>query len=92
MKKLAIILMLALSVNSFAIGSATARSIAKQEVKYAVQVCTNKTDSLKKENSQLRAEIKELRVLVIELRQQLKELYDNQEKTNKNPNKIQQFH
>lgn len=86
MKKLAIILMLALSVNSFAgIGSARARNIAKEEVAagvhYAVQVCTNKTDKLKKENAQLRAEIQELRVLVIELRQQMKEMYDQQTKT-----------
>lgn len=86
MKKLIIILMLALSVNSFAIGSARARNIAKEEVRagvnYAVQVCTNKTDSLKKENAQLRSEIQALRVIVIELRQQMKELYDQQEKTN----------
>lgn len=86
MKKLAIILMLALSVNSFAVGSATARRIAKEEVAagvhYAVQVCENKTDKLKKENAQLRAEIQELRVLVIELRQQVKEMYDQQTKTN----------
>ncbi len=89
MKKLAIILMLGLSVNSFAgIGSATARRIAKEEVnagvQYAVQVCTNKTDSLKKENAQLRYEIQELRVLVVELRQQMKEMYDQQKNTNKN--------
>ena len=87
MKKLAIILMLGLSVNSFAIGSATARRIAKEEtnagVHYAIQVCTNKTDNLKKENAQLRAEIQELRVLVIELRQQMKEMNDKQQaKTN----------
>ena len=83
MKKLAIILMLALSANAFAIGSGTARRIAKEEVStgvhYAVQVCTNKTDNLKKENAQLRAEIQELRVLVIELRQQMKEIYDQQQ-------------
>ena len=88
MKKLAIILMLALSVNSFAgVGAATARRIAKEEVAagvhYAVQVCTNKTDNIKKENAQLRAEIQELRVLVIELRQQMKEMNDQQQaKTN----------
>ena len=89
MKKLAIILMLALSVNAFAgIGSGTARRIAKKEVSigvnYAVQVCTNKVNSLKTENAQLRAEIQELRVIVIELRQQVKEMYDQQqEKTKK---------
>ena len=88
MKKLAIILMLVLSVNSFAgIGAAKARRIAKEEVAegvhYAVQVCTNKTDKLKKENAQLRSEIQELRILVIELRQQVKEMYDQQTKTNK---------
>ena len=91
MKKLAIILMLALSVNSFAIGSATARRIAKEEVStgvhYAVQVCTNKTDNLKKENAQLRAEIQELRVLVIELRQQVKEMYDQQQAKTKKKSK-----
>lgn len=91
MKKLAIILMLAMSVNSFAIGSATARRIAKEEVStgvhYAVQVCTNKTDNLKKENVQLRAEIKELRVLVIELRQQMKEMYDQQQAKTKKKSK-----
>lgn len=79
--------MLALSVNSFAVGASTARRIAKEEVNAgvhnAIQVCTNKTDSLKKENAQLRAEIQELRVLVIELRQQMKEMYDQQQaKTN----------
>lgn len=88
MKKLAIILMLALSVNSFAVGASTARRIAKEEVNtgvhYAVQVCTNKTDNLKKENAQLRAEIQELRVLVIELRQQMKEMYYQQKNTNQN--------
>ena len=88
MKKLAIILMLALSVNSFAVGAATARRIAKEEVNsgvhYATQVCSNKTDTLKKENAQLRAEIQELRVLVIELRQQMKEMYDQQKNTNNN--------
>lgn len=36
MKKLAIILMLAMSVNSFAIGSATARRIAREEVSSGV--------------------------------------------------------
>lgn len=92
MKKLAIILMLALSANSFAgIGSATARRIAKEEVSsgvhYAVQVCTNKTDNLKKENAQLRAEIQELRVLVIELRQQMKEMYDQQQAKTKKKSK-----
>jgi hypothetical protein len=88
MKKLAIILMLGLSVNSFAIGSARARNIAKEEVNagvhYATQVCSNKTDTLKKENAQLRAEIQELRVLVVELRQQMKEMYDQQKNTNNN--------
>ena len=88
MKKLAIILMLALSVNSFAVGAATARRIAKEEVNAGVhnviQLCTNKTDSLKKENSQLRAEIQELRILVIELRQQMKEMNDQQNNTNQN--------
>ncbi len=88
MKKLAIILMLGLSVNSFAIGAATARRIAKEEVNagvhYATQVCSNKTDTLKKENAQLRAEIQELRVLVVELRQQMKEMYDQQKNTNNN--------
>ena len=84
MKKLAIILMLALSANSFAgIGSSTARRIAKEEV----QVCTNKTDSLKKENARLRVEIKELRVLVIELRQQVKEMYDQQQAKTKKKSK-----
>lgn len=88
MKKLAIILMLGLSVNSFAIGSAKARNIAKQEVNagvnYAIQVCTDKNDTLKKENAQLRSEIQELRIIVIELRQQMKEMYDQQQvKTNK---------
>ena len=92
MKKLVIILILALSVHSLAgVGAATARRIAKEEVNtgvhYAVQVCTNKTDNNKKENAQLRAEIQELRVLVIELRQQMKELYDQQSNTNKNTNK-----
>lgn len=91
MKKLAIILMLALSANSFAIGSATARRIAKEEVStgvhYAVQVCTNKTDNLKKENAQLRVEIQELRVLVIELRQQMKEMYDQQQAKTKKKSK-----
>lgn len=87
MKKLAIILMLALSVNSFAIGSATARRIAKEEASYAVQVCTNKTDSLKKENARLRVEIKELRVIVIELRQQVKEMYDQQQAKTKKKSK-----
>ena len=88
MKKLAIILMLGLTVNSFAIGSATARRIAKEEVNtgvhYAIQVCTNKTDNLKKENSQLRSEIQELRVLVVELRQQMKEMNDKQQKKTNN--------
>lgn len=83
MKKLAIILMLALSVNSFSIGSATARRIANEEISVAlqnaVQVSINKIDILKKENAQLRSEIQELRVLVIELRQQMKELYDQQQ-------------
>lgn len=87
MKKLAIILMLALSVNSFAASYAAARRIAKEEVSigvnYAVQVCTNKTNKLKTENAQLRAEIQELRVLVIELRQQVKEMYDQQAKPKK---------
>lgn len=88
MKKLAIIFMLGLSVNSFAIGSAKARNIAKQEVNagvnYAIQVCTDKNDTLKKENAQLRSEIQELRIIVIELRQQMKEMYDQQQvKTNK---------
>ena len=84
MKKLAIILMLALSANSFAgIGSSTARRIAKEEV----QVCINKTDNLKKENAQLRAEIQELRVLVIELRQQMKEMYDQQQAKTKKKSK-----
>lgn len=91
MKKLAIILMLALSANSFAIGSATARRIAKEEVStgvhYAVQVCTNKADNLKKENAQLRAEIQELRVIVIELRQQMKEMYDQQQAKTKKKSK-----
>lgn len=91
MKKLAIILMLALSVNSFAIASATARRIAKEEVStgvhYAVQVCTNKADNLKKENAQLRAEIQELRVIVIELRQQVKEMYDQQQAKTKKKSK-----
>ena len=88
MKKLAIILMRVLSVNSFAgIGSATARRIAKEEASYAVQVCTNKTDSLKKENARLRVEIKELRVLVIELRQQVKEMYDQQQAKTKKKSK-----
>ena len=91
MKKLAIILILALSANSFAIGSSTARRIAKEEVStgvhYAVQVCTNKVDNLKKENAQLHAEIKELRILVIELRQQMKEMYDQQQAKTKKKSK-----
>lgn len=91
MKKLAIILMLAMSANSFAIGSATARRIAREEVSsgvhYAVQVCTNKVDNLKKENARLRAEIQELRVLVIELRQQVKEMYDQQQAKTKKKTK-----
>lgn len=91
MKKLAIILMLAMSANSFAIGSATARRIAREEVSsgvhYAVQVCTNKTDNLKKENARLRAEIQELRVLAIELRQQVKEMYDQQQAKTKKKSK-----
>ena len=91
MKKLSIILLLALSVNSFAIGSATARRIAKEEVSagvhYAIQVYNDKTDSLKKENIQLRVEIQELRVLVIELRQQMKELYDQQQVKTKKKSK-----
>ena len=84
MKKLAIILMLALSANSFAgIGSSTARRIAKEEV----QVCINKTDNLKKENAQLHVEIRELRVIVIELRQQVKEMYDQQQVKTKKKSK-----
>lgn len=91
MKKLAIILMLALSANSFAIGSARARNIAKEEViegiNYVVQICTIKTDMLKKENAQLRAEIQELRITVIELRQQVKEMYDQQQAKSKKKSK-----
>lgn len=87
MKKLAIILMLGLAVNSFATGAARVRNIAREEVSagvhYVIQVCDEKTDSLKKENALFRAEIQELRVLVVELRQQVKEMYDNQQsKTN----------